>query len=130
MEFTAKRRHRRVPLSVPVHLTTIDAETDPRTGRPYFRDCRERSANLSAGGMFIATPEAPSPGRRLLVRIHVPDAAAPIEAVARVAWRQLGADEPEPGVGIEFLTQSADVHAAIERLLRGGALRGRPARPG
>lgn len=121
--FAPTRRHPRVALRVPVDVTTIDPETDPRTGRPYFRECRELCGNLSNGGMFIATADPPGPGRRLLVRIHTPDGAPPIEAVARVAWQKPRAatDAPDAGVGVEFLGASPSTRAAIERFLHGAA---------
>lgn len=118
-DFTKPRRHPRVPVRVPVDVSTIDPERDPRTGRPYFRECRELCGNLSPGGMFIATSDPPGPGRRLLVRIHTTDGTPPIEAVARVAWRQPGAaaGNTEGGVGVEFVGPSPSARAAIERIL-------------
>jgi len=117
--FAPTRRHPRVALRVPVDVSTIDPETDPRTGRPYFRECQELCGNLSNGGMFIATADPPRPGRRLLVRIHTPDGAPPIETLARVAWQKphsrLGAREP--GVGVEFVGPSPAALRAIERFL-------------
>ena len=113
-DHTSTRRHQRIALRLPVDVSTIDPERDPRTGRPYFRACRELCGNLSTGGMFIATSEPPSPGRRLLVRIHAPD-GAPIEAVARVAWRAPGVG----GVGVEFVGANAATQAALERIVRG-----------
>jgi hypothetical protein len=116
-EFAPTRRHPRIALRMPVDVSTIDPETDPRTGRPYFRECRELCGNLSRGGMFIATADPPRPGRRLLVRIHAQDGAPPIEALARVAWQGPGA---EPGgVGVEFVLPSPATRAAIERILYG-----------
>ena len=122
-DYAPTRRHPRVALRVPVDVTTIDPEIDPRTGRPYFRECQELCGNLSNGGMFIATADPPGPGRRLLVRIHTQDGASPIEAVARVAWQKPGAanDAPDAGVGVEFLAASPTTRAAIERFLRGSA---------
>jgi uncharacterized protein (TIGR02266 family) len=121
--FAPTRRHRRVSLRVPVDITTIDPETDLRTGRPYFRDCRELCGNLSSGGMFIATSDPPRPGRRLLVRIHTRDGAAPIEAVARVAWHKPDAlaGAREPGVGVEFVGATPSTRAAIAELLDAAA---------
>jgi len=120
-DFSAKRRHPRVALRIPVDVSTIDAETDRRTGRPYFRDCQELCGNLSSGGMFIATPEPPSPGHRLLLRIHAPDGLR-IETVARVAWRTprvawrtLGVHQG--GVGVEFVRPSAATREALERIV-------------
>ena len=122
-DFAPTRRHPRVALRVPVDVTTIDPETDPRTGRPYVRECQELCGNLSNGGMFIATADPPGPGRRLLVRIHTQDGAPPIEAVARVAWQKPRAanDAPDAGVGVEFLGASPKTRAAIERFLHGAA---------
>jgi uncharacterized protein (TIGR02266 family) len=122
-EFAPTRRHPRIALRVPVEVSTIDPETDPRTGRPYFRECRELCGNLSSGGMFIASSDPPGPGRRLLLRIHAPDGAPPIEALARVAWRKPEAPvgEEQPGVGVEFLRPSEATRAAIERMLDSAA---------
>jgi len=127
-ETESTRRHQRVPQRVPVDVSTIDPERDPRTGRPYFRACQELCGNLSTGGMFIATAEPPSPGRRLLIRIHAPDGLA-IETVGRVAWRAHGAGAPERGVGVEFIGPSAATRAALERIVSGAPSEG-PERPG
>ena len=119
------RRHRRVSVHVPVRVSTIDPETDPRTGRPYFRDTREYVANLSRGGAFIETDDPPSPGHRVLVQIHVPE-AEPIETVGRVAWsrkvltRETG--DEGAGAGVEFLAEES----LLERIGRAAG----PARRG
>jgi Tfp pilus assembly protein PilZ len=128
-DFSSTRRHQRIALRIPVDVSTIDPETDPRTGRPYFRDCQELCGNLSTGGMFIATPEPPSPGRRLLLRIHAPGGGR-IETLARVAWRTPGLDTgaPEGGVGIEFLAASAETRAALERIVNGSPATSRESR--
>lgn len=114
------RRHPRVPVNVPVRVSTIDPETDPRTGRHFFRASREYCANLSPGGAFIRTADPLSPGRRILVEIHVPR-RAPIEAIGRVAWSKTvlvpGGAVDESGVGVEFLGGSPDALRAIERYL-------------
>lgn len=106
--FERSRRHRRVPVHVAVRVSTIDPETDPQTGRPYFRDTREYVANLSRGGAFIRTNDPPQTGRRVLVQIHLPD-DEPIEAVGRIAWSRqvLTPTGPidEAGAGIEFLDE-------------------------
>jgi hypothetical protein len=117
---SSTRRHRRIALRVPVDVSTIDPERDPSTGRPFFRSCQELCGNLSTGGIFITTAEPPSPGRRLLVRIHTPDGFS-IETLGRVAWRAYG---PEPGgnergVGVEFIGPSAATRAALERIVSG-----------
>jgi len=106
-----ERRHRRIAVHMPVRISTIDPETDPRTGRPYFRATREYCANLSRGGAFIRTSDPLSPGRRVLVEIHMPD-GEPVEAVGRVAWSKTvltsSGDPEDSGVGVEFLGSAKD----------------------
>jgi uncharacterized protein (TIGR02266 family) len=96
---------------MPVRISTIDPETDPRTGRPYFRATREYCANLSRGGAFIRTSDPLSPGRRVLVEIHVPE-GQPVEAIGRVAWSKTvlstSGDPEDSGVGVEFLGSSGE----------------------
>ena len=111
-----RRRHRRIAVHVPVRISTIDAETDPRTGRPYIRATREYCANLSRGGAFIRTSDPLSPGRRVLVEIHMPE-GEPVEAVGRVAWSKTvltaAGDREDSGVGVEFLGSSGDQLTAL-----------------
>jgi uncharacterized protein (TIGR02266 family) len=106
-----QRRHRRIAVHMPVRISTIDPETDLRTGRPYFRATREYCANLSRGGAFIRTSDPLSPGRRVLVEIHMPD-GEPVEAVGRVAWSKTvltsSGDPEDSGVGVEFLGSEKD----------------------
>ena len=120
-EYTSnRRRHRRIAVHMPVRVSTIDAETDPRTGRPYFRATREYCANLSRGGAFIRTSDPLSPGRRVLVEIHMPE-GEPIEAVGRIAWSKTvltsSGDPEDSGVGVEFLGSSADRLNALANYL-------------
>ena len=111
-----QRRHRRIAVHMPVRISTIDPETDPRTGRPYFRATREYCANLSRGGAFIRTSDPLSPGHRVLVEIHMPE-GEPIEAIGRVAWSKTvlttSGDPEDSGVGVEFLGSSADQLTAL-----------------
>lgn len=115
-----QRRHRRIAVHMPVRISTIDPETDPRTGRLYFRATREYCANLSRGGAFIQTSDPLPPGRRVLVEIHLPE-SEPIEAVGRVAWSKtvLGTsgDPGDSGVGVEFLGSSGDQLSVLANYL-------------
>lgn len=117
--FAKARRFPRVPVKVPVRVSTIDPETDPHTGRSYFRASHEVCSNLSEGGAFIHTLDPPEPGRRLLVEIHVPH-RGPIETIGRVAWarRVLGAEGmlEGSGVGVEFLGPD-DVRGLLDEVL-------------
>jgi Tfp pilus assembly protein PilZ len=103
-------------------VSTIDPETEPGTGRTYFRASRETCANLSRGGAFIRTPDPLAPGRRVLVEIHVPE-SEPIETIGRVAWSKTvlvpGTSSEECGVGVEFLGGGGDALGALERYLSG-----------
>ena len=115
-----QRRHKRIAVNMPVRISTIDAETDPRTGRPYFRATREYCANLSRGGAFIRTSDPLSPGRRVLVEIHLPE-SEPVEAIGRVAWSKTvltSSGSPEDsGVGVEFLGSSGERLTALANYL-------------
>lgn len=119
-DYTQKRRHRRVPVSLTARISTIDPERDPWTGRPFFRATRETCLNLSRGGVFIGTSEPLAPGRRILVELALPD-GRPLEAIGRVAWsrRLVTPDDPQGrgGVGVEFLGAAADRIRALDDLV-------------
>ena len=116
---TNERRERRVPLNAPVQISTIDSETDPGTGRSFFRSSKEVCANVSRTGLFIRTAEPLEPGRRLLVELELPDGAG-IDAVGRVAWVKRSLAPPaERGIGVELLgatnEELATLHAYVAR---------------
>jgi len=115
-----RRRYHRFALALPVRVSTIDAETDPYTGRPFFRLSREWCGNVSRGGVFIRTPEPLAPGRRVLLEVSLPN-GTPLEATGRVAWARRVLAPPghheEAGVGIEFLGATAAGLEALEQLL-------------
>lgn len=117
-----QRRVLRVPVQVPVRVSSIDPETDPQTGRPCYRASQETCANLSTQGAYIRTTDPLSPGRRLLVEIHVPE-SEPIEAVARVAWSKTVIDPegrtPENAVGVQFVGGNPETLRRLERYLNG-----------
>ena len=129
---TERRRHRRVPLALSIRVSSIDPETDPWTGRPFFRSSHELCANLSRGGAFIRTREPFAAGRRLLLELELPD-GRPLEAVDRVAWtrvilRPAGGDDEATGVGVEFVGGVPDDLARLEELAaRSRAAAERPA---
>ena len=68
-----QRRHERIDTSLPVRVSTIEADRDPWTGRPYFRTSQEMCANLSRGGAFVRTGELREPGKRVLLEISLPN---------------------------------------------------------
>jgi Tfp pilus assembly protein PilZ len=113
----ARRRYPRIDASVPVRISTIEAEKDPWSGRRYFRSSQETCANLSRGGAFVRTGELLEPGRRVLLEISLPDGAQ-VEAIGRVAWTKRSLEKRGPeidsGVGIEFLGGAASQLSALE----------------
>lgn len=111
------RRHPRIETEVPVRVSTIEADRDPWTGRPFFRSSQETCANLSRGGVFVRTAELLEPGRRVLLEISLPNGAQ-IEAIGRVAWTKRSLERSgaqlDTGVGIEFLGGASSQLSAIE----------------
>ncbi len=120
----ALRRERRADLNVPVRISTIDAERDPRSGRPFFRASREVCSNVSRNGLFIRTAEPFEPGRRLLLEVELPGGDE-VEAVGRVAWvKKSLAPGEERGVGVELVGGTPDQLATLQGLVAGKRRRG------
>jgi hypothetical protein len=112
-----RRRHRRVPVSATVRLSTIDPETDPYTGRPFFRAWEDRCLDVSRGGLRLRTHEGVSAGRRVLLEMELPGGPS-FEAVARIAWTGAPARAADPiEVGIEFLGGIPDHMARLEQYI-------------
>lgn len=111
-----QRRHRRISARIPVRISTIEPDTDPWTGRPYFRHSQEVCGNVSRGGAFVRTAELLDPGKRVLLEMQLPDGSQ-VEAIGRVAWtkRAISAagDGPDSGVGVEFLGGRSEQLAAL-----------------
>ena len=104
---TGIQRFSRITEAVEVRISTVDPETDPSTGKLFFRSAEETTANLSPGGAYVRSWEPLAAGRRLVVDINLPK-SRPLQLVARVVWtqRQLRSSRPgeldSPGYGIEF----------------------------
>lgn len=129
----------RVAVRLPARISTIDAETDPFTGKSFFRSCEETSANLSRGGMFVTMRETIPPGRRVLVELEMPGGRT-LQTVGRVAWTRTcvraerdaqpagSARDTEPGVGIQFLAGPADDRRLLDRFVARALRRSEPRR--
>jgi hypothetical protein len=115
--FSNRRRYERISAEIPVRISTIEPERDPWTGRPFFRASQEVCANVSHGGAFVKTSEPLTPGRRLLIEVHLPDAIR-LEAIGRVAWTKRiitpNAPDGESGVGIEFIGGASGQFEALD----------------
>ena len=116
----ATQRYRRVEVEVGVRISTIDPETDPETGAPYFRTSEETCANVSRGGAYVETSETVSAGRRLLVELDLPSGEA-LQTVGRVAWTkaqvQTADGQRRTGMGIEFLEATPEELRRLEEFL-------------
>ncbi len=119
----------RVTVPLRARISTIDPETDPFTGKPFFRTCDETCANVSRGGVFVSMREAIPAGRRLLIELEIPGGQQ-IQTVGRVAWTRTtliaqsststeapAGKETESGIGIEFLGGPRDELQALEHFV-------------
>ncbi|MCP4036013.1 MAG: PilZ domain-containing protein [bacterium] len=129
----AKQEHRRVSVRVPIRISTIDPDKDPKTGKLYFFTSEELSANISRGGAFVATPEDIDPGRRVLVEIDIPNGSN-IQTLGRVVWKRVGTGagqaETSPrarsGIGIQFMGGRPELLNELDRYITATSRR-RPA---
>jgi hypothetical protein len=102
---TPGHRDRRIALSLPVRISSIDPDTDHESGQRCFRASRELCGNLSRGGAYIRTAEPLSPGGRVLIEMELPG-GRPFETVGRIAWSRTivgPGGKLESGYGVEFL---------------------------
>lgn len=95
-----RRRHRRLAL-------IREIEYEGKRGK-----VQRRLADISAGGMFIDTPEPLRPGSKITVRVRLPDSEEPVVATAEVKYTQDGV-----GMGVEFLDLKPEDREKIEKLV-------------
>ncbi|MDY6989652.1 MAG: PilZ domain-containing protein [Thermodesulfobacteriota bacterium] len=98
LEAWEKRERRRDPrhsCSIPVTCAT-----DDRVFEDLIRD-------ISAGGAFIETSEAFSPGEDIALTFSSPDLEQPVKIKGKVMWRA------SQGIGVKFETASKDLQAMI-----------------
>jgi hypothetical protein len=114
------RLRKRVAVRLPVRVSTIDPETDPWTGKLYFRSSDETCADVSRGGAFVLTSDSIAPGRRILLELRMPSGEF-VQTLGRVAWSRSSlspAGKTErSGFGVEFLGGAADELSALESFL-------------
>jgi hypothetical protein len=119
---TGTQRYTRVRASVPVRISTVDAERDPDTGKLFFRSTETTTANLSRGGAYVHSWEPLAAGRSVVMSIDLPSGQE-IQVVARVAWtrrelRQADSQELQtPGYGLEFIGGTSAELAALDAFL-------------
>ncbi|MCP4809272.1 MAG: TIGR02266 family protein [Proteobacteria bacterium] len=77
------------------------------------------TANLSIGGMFIATDTPLDIGTRFRLRFSVPGRKKPIETVGEVRWSvpRAEAGAMNPGMGVQFDALVGSELRALQRLM-------------
>jgi uncharacterized protein (TIGR02266 family) len=76
------------------------------------------SADLSAGGTFLASDLLLEPGEPLSLEFRLPGEASPFRAQARVAWvRRFPEAGEKPGMGVEFVSMRDEDRARLEKQL-------------
>jgi uncharacterized protein (TIGR02266 family) len=99
----------------------FEAELDVCYGFDTPEAVSLRSVNISRGGIFVKTSLTLPIDTVLRIRVNLPNAPAPIETKARVAWvNRLGAPvKPAlpPGMALEFLEPTPEITALISRYI-------------
>jgi hypothetical protein len=108
-----RQLHRRVDVLLPVRISTIDPETDPNTGKPYYQISEERCLNLSRGGLFVKTPESVAPGHRIMLEVDFPNGTS-LQTIGQVVWRRT---ELGGGLGVRFVPGQLSRFPELERFL-------------
>lgn len=122
------QRFPRVVTEIPIRIGTVDAETDPSTGRTFFRSAEETTANLSRGGAYIHSWEPLATGRTVVITIDLPSergGAQELQLVGEVVWTRRGVKPAKSGAlepagyGVEFVGGSCTELEALDRFLNG-----------
>jgi uncharacterized protein (TIGR02266 family) len=100
------RAHERIPLSV---------EVEYRTASSFLV---AYSINLSRGGLFLESKNAPPVGAALNLELRVPGGGGPIPVRGRVTWTR-GEDDPSgpPGFGVAFEEVAHELGELIDQLV-------------
>lgn len=101
----AKRAFPRLALQVPVDFQSLKA----------FKPAQ--SLDVSARGMFLATPEVLPVGEEVLVHFTLPGVVRPFNGVGRIMWSSPTATPQglPAGMGVQFLDLGAQDQGVIER---------------
>jgi uncharacterized protein (TIGR02266 family) len=98
-----RRRFERAPISAQVEYELTNSSSGPSR-------VRKNMANISTGGLFIATEEPIRAGTRMVVRFELPNKHRVI-AVSRVCYTRKGQGQ---GLGVEFLSLDDEDREEIE----------------
>lgn len=78
----------------------------------------ERTANVSATGLFLCTDLELAPGDVLHLRIIFKDLEAFFDSKAKVVWKCDGLDTHPKGLGLQFVELNQSQVQVIERYLK------------
>ncbi len=113
-----RREHARADVQLRARISTVSAQTDPTTGRLYFRSSDETCENISRNGAFVMTLEPVLEDQQLLIEIDLPSGHE-VSTLGRVCWSRAKLPSPQdprhPGFGVEFLTGSRKNYHLFER---------------
>ena len=90
-----RRENPRIPCSIPV-----TCETEHRVFEDFIRD-------ISAGGAFVETSAAFSPGETISLTFSSPKLDEPIKITGQIVWKA------RKGIGVKFATLSKNLEAVI-----------------
>ena len=114
-----RRRYRRVPVTLPVRVSTVDPEYDPGTGDPCFQVSEAVCLNVSRGGALIQTEDNVNSGKRLLLELELADGRQ-AELMGRVVWAKHSQHSTDTAgemhLGIEWIQggqETASQHWAL-----------------
>ena len=117
-EHERRRADVRANVSLQARISTISPQTDPTTGRAYYRASDETCENVSKNGAFVMTLEPIREGQEVLLEIDLPGGHE-VSTLGRVCWsrsRLPSASDPRhPGFGVEFLSGSRKNYDLFER---------------
>ncbi len=113
-----RRQHPRATVTLSARISTVSPQTDPSTGKAYFRASSEMCENVSRTGVFVMTLEPILEGQQLLVEIDLPSGHE-VSTLGRVCWSRAklpsNRDPRQPGFGVEFLDSSRKNYDLFER---------------
>ena len=113
-----RRQHARAAVALPARISTVSPQTDPDTGKAYFRASTETCENVSRSGAFEMTLEPILEGQQLQIEIDLPSGHE-VSTLGRVCWSRAklpsDRDPRHPGFGVEFVSGSRKNYDLFER---------------
>jgi uncharacterized protein (TIGR02266 family) len=94
----------------------VDYHTTDHTTESFFRDFVD---DISAGGMFIATPKPLEPGTQLRLEFLLPGCDYPIRVNGEVTWsRSVSSEGQRRGMGVKFDGLSSSAKDKINTIIK------------